>query len=176
MTRTTRRGGLYYRVAAPEWIDPANTEYSKQHGGRWNPASEFGALYLNATVHVAAANARSRHAGRAIKLFDLLPKARPDLVTFEIPIDEVLDACTLEGIAALGFAENFPYGVLWPKCQAVAREAHAAELSGIASRSNAEATATASVGEELTLFEEVIVPAPSARRPFEQWYPDPIPG
>ena len=174
--RTTRRGGLYYRVAAPDWIDPADTQYSKQHGGRWNPASQFGALYLNATVHVAAANARSRHAGRAIKLFDLLPKARPDLVTFDVPMDEVLDACTAGGIAALGFAENFPYGIPWPPCQTVAGQAHAAELPGVASRSNAEATATASVGEELALFEEVIIAAPRARRPFDQWYPDPIPG
>jgi RES domain-containing protein len=174
--RTTRRSGLYYRVVAPGWTDPANTEYSRQHGGRWNPASEFGALYLNATVHVAAANARSRHAGRAIKFFDLLPQARPELVTFDVPTANVLDACTAEGIGALGFAEDFPYGVPWPPCQAVAREAHTAALSGVASRSNAEATATSSVGEELALFEEGVIPAPGARRAFEQWYPDPIPG
>jgi RES domain-containing protein len=176
MRRTIRRGGAYYRVVAPEWIDPTNTEYSKQRGGRWNPAGEFGALYLNATVHVAGANARARHAGRAIKLFDLLPEARPELVTFEVPTAEVVDACTPDGITALGFAENFPYGIPWPPCLAIAREAHAAELPGIASRSNAEATATTSVGEELALFEEFVVGAPSARRPFHQWYPDPIPG
>jgi hypothetical protein len=131
---------------------------------------------LNANVRVAAANARARHAGRAIKLFDLLPEARPELVTFEVPMVEVLDAYTPDGIAALGFAENFPYGVTWPPCQAIAREAHSAALAGVASRSNAEVTATASVGEELALFEEIVVGPPSARRPFHQWYPDPIPG
>jgi RES domain-containing protein len=174
--RTIGRGGAYYRVLAPDWIDPTNTEYSKQRGGRWNPAGEFGALYLNATLHVAAANARARHAGRAIKLFDLLPDARPELVTFEVPMAAVVDACTPDGIAALGFAENFPYGIPWPPCQAAAREAHATGLPGIASRSNAEATVTATVGEELALFEEVVVGAPSARRQFHHWYPDPIPG
>jgi RES domain-containing protein len=171
-----RRGGAYYRVIAPDWVNPADTSYSKQRGGRWNPAGEFGALYLNATLKEAAANARAHHAGRAIKLFDLLPEARPQLVTFDVPMIDVVDACTADGIAALGFEESFPYGVEWPPCQAIAREAQAKGLPGIASRSNAEATATACVGEELALFEELQIGAPRARRKFEEWYPDPIPG
>lgn len=174
--RTVRRGGPYHRVVAPEWIDPADTAYSKQRGGRWNPAGEFGGLYLNATIQVAAANARAKHSGRAIKLFDLLPEARPELVTFEVLMVDVVDACTPDGIAALGFAENFPYGVTWPRCQEIGREAHADALAGVAARSNAEVTETASIGEELALFEEVVVGAPRARRRFDEWYPDPIPG
>ena len=171
-----RRGGPYYRVAAPGWNDPADTAYSKERGGRWNPPGEFGALYLNATTQVAAANARAQHAGRAIKLFDLLPEARPELVTFDVPMVDVVDAFTPHGIEALGFAANFPYGVPWPPCQAIARHAHAARLAGVAARSNAEATATAFVGEELALFEEVALGAPLVRRHFNEWYPDPIPG
>ncbi len=174
--RVVRRGGSYYRVVAPKWVDPADTAYSKQRGGRWNPAGEFGALYLNATIKVAAANARAQHSGRAIKLFDLLPAARPELVTFEVPMVDVLDACTPAGVADLGFAENFPYRVTWPPCQAIGREAHANALAGVAARSNAEATETASVGEELALFEEVVVSPSKARRRFDKWYPDPIPG
>jgi RES domain-containing protein len=174
--RTVCRGGPYYRVVAPEWIDPADTAYSKQRGGRWNPAGEFGSLYLNATIQVAAANARAQHSGRAIKLFDLLPEARPELVTFEVLMVDVVDACTSAGIAALGFAENFPYGVAWPPCQAIGREAHVDALAGVAARSNAEATETGSVGEELALFEEVVVEPSRARRRFDEWYPDPIPG
>ena len=174
--RTVLRGGLYYRVVAPEWTDPANTAYSKQHGGRWNPPGEFGALYLNATVQVAAANARAQHAGRAIKLFDLLPEARPELVTFDVPMTNALDACTPEGLTELGFVNNFPYGVTWPPCQAVAREAYSAGIAGVASRSNAEVTATTFVGEELALFEHIIIGPPQNRRRFVEWYPDPIPG
>ena len=173
---TVHRDGFYYRVVAPSWADPADTSYSKKQGGRWNPPGEFGALYLNADVHVAAANARAQHAGRAIKLFDLVPEARPELVTFDVPWVEVLDACTQKGVAALGFADNFPYQVTWPACQAVAREAHTAGLSGIAARSHAETTATASVEEELALFEEISPGPPIARRPFHEWYPDPIAG
>ncbi len=174
--RTVSRSGLYYRVVAPNWVDPANTEYSKQRGGRWNPAGEFGALYLNANARVAASNARAQHAGRAIKLFDLLPEARPELVTFDIPQVDVLDACTPDGVAALGFSESFPFGVPWPACQAVARQAHRTGLDGVAARSNAEATETWFAGEELALFEEVILSAPRERRAFQDWYPDPIPG
>lgn len=176
MRRTVRKGGDYYRVIAPNWTSPADTSYSKQRGGRWNPAGEFGALYLNATVAVAAANARAQHAGRAIKLFDLSPDARPELVTFKVPAADVVDACTPDGVAALRFKKNFPYGVGWPACQAIARLAHADALAGIAARSNAEATETECAGEELALFEGVAVGAPRRRRRFGEWYPDPIPG
>jgi RES domain-containing protein len=174
--RTVCRSGAYCRVVAPAWVDPASTAYSKQFGGRWNPAGEFGALYLNANVQVAAANARAQHAGRAIKLFDLLPEARPELVTFDVRAVNALDACTPEGIAALGFPRSFPYRVPWTPCQASAREAHASGLAGVAARSQAEATATAFVGEELALFEEFAVLEPSDRSKFNDWYPDPIPG
>lgn len=174
--RTVERGGVYYRVVAPDWVDPASTVYSKQFGGRWNPADEFGALYLNASIDVAAANARAAHAGRAIKLFDLVPEARPELVTFNVPVLRVLDACTKQGVAALGFADDFPYGIGWPACQAVARSAHAAGLPGVAARSHAEVTARYFVGEELAVFGEMILKDLLARRKFEEWYPHPIPG
>ena len=173
---TVLRGGDYYRIAAPDWVDPSDTTYSKRQGGRWNPAGEFGALYLNATIQVAAANVRARHSGRAIKLFDLLPEARPHLATFDVPSIQALDACTSEGVAALGFAANFPYGVTWTACQSIAREAHAAGLDGVAARSNAEATARKWVGEELAAFEEIAVSERQPRRQFHEWYPDPIPG
>lgn len=176
--RSVLRSGTYYRVVAPDWVNPADTSYSKERGGRWNPPNEFGALYLNATVAVAAANARAQHAGRAIKLFDLLPKARPELVTFLVPEVTVLDASTANGIVALGLARSFPYGVEWLPCQAIARTAHAARLDGVAARSHAEAKETMVVGEELALFEESAktLDKPQTRRSFAKWYPDPVPG
>jgi RES domain-containing protein len=172
---TTERGGEYYRVAAPNWNDPLDTSYSKASGGRWNPPGEFGALYLNADLRVAAANARAQHFGRAIKLFDLLPEARPDLVPVEVPALGVVDASSSTGVAALGFAENFPFGVPWPPCQAIARAARADAIAGVAARSNAEATPTRTVGEELAAFEGVSVVG-RERIAFSKWYPDPIPG
>lgn len=173
---TTPRAGTYYRVVAPEWIDPLDTSYSERSGGRWNPSGEFGALHLNANTRVAAANARARHSGRAIDLFDLLPQARPDLVELEIPTLDVVDACSTRGITALGFDERFPHGVACPACQAIARAAHSTGLPGVAARSNAEASSTAFPGEELALFEEVAIGPPRARLAFKDWYSGPIPG
>lgn len=173
---TIVRGGVYYRVVAPDWVNPADTTYARNAGGRWNPPGEFGALYLNANVSVAAANARARHAGRAIKIFDLVPAARPELVAFAVPDIVVVDACTASGIAHLGFRPNFPHNVDWVACQTIAREAHAAGLEGVASHSAAEVTAYSFVGEELAVFEQINVGPPQSRVSFSEWYPDPIPG
>lgn len=173
--RTVRRGGVYYRVVAPEWVDPASTRYSKLHGGQWNPQGEFGALYLNATIKVAAANARAQHAGRAIKLFDLLPEARPQVVTFDVPMTDFVDAYTSEGVQELQLPSNFPFGVPGGPCQAIARDAYANGAAGVAARSNAEVTSAAFVGEELACFDQLVVCSPKERLRFDDWYPDPIP-
>ena len=174
--KTVLRSGRYFRVVDPDWSDPADTTFSRAAGGRWNPPATFGALYLNSNESVAAANARARHAKRAIQLFDLLPEFRPQLVTFTISDIDVLDALTSLGIADIGFAESFPFGVSWDACQSVALQAHEAGLRGVAARSAAECTATFFHGEELALFDDSTLPLPTIRRAFADWYPDPIPG
>jgi RES domain-containing protein len=173
---TTTRRGPYFRVAKPDWSDPSDTSFSRAAGGRWNPPGEFGALYLNASVRVAAAQARQQHAGRAIKLFDLRPDRRPILVTFEVPRRHVVDAVDPKGRVALALPPAFPFGVTHAPCQEIARRAYRAELDGVASRSNAEATATETLGEELALFDRVPAPRELRRQAFAEWYPDPIPG
>lgn len=174
--KTAFRQGRYFRVVDPAWSDPSDTTFSRAAGGRWNPPGTFGALYLNATESVAAANARARHAKRAIQLFDLLPECRPQLVTFTVAKIAVCDAMTSPGIADVGFAESFPFGVSWDACQSVAVGARDAGLRGVAARSAAECTATFFHGEELVIFDDDVLPIPSTRRAFTDWYPDPIPG
>jgi len=174
--KTVLRRGRYFRVVDPDWSDPTDTTFSLAGSGRWNPPVAFGALYLNANESVAAANARARHEKRAIQLFDLLPESRPQLVTFTISEIDVLDALTSLGIADIGFAESFPFGVAWIACQSVALQAHDAGLRGVAARSAAECTATFFHGEELALFDDFALPLPTIRRAFADWYPDPIPG
>jgi RES domain-containing protein len=173
---TCTRSGRHYRVVDPSYADPLGTSYAKSVGGRWNPRAAFGALYLCANSSVAGANARQQHAGRAIKLFDLLPDARPELVTIEVPRLDVVDAVSASGISALGLPATYPYEVPWPPCQTIARDAHADGIAGIAARSNAEATSTSWVGEELAVFDSVTDLAIVSREAFAQWYPDPIPG
>lgn len=173
---TFARGGRYYRVVDPSYSNPLETSYAKTAGRRWNPAGEFGALYLCATITVAAANARYQFVGRAVKLFDLLPAARPELVMVDVPRLDVVDVVTAHGVAAVGLPPNYPYGVPWPPCQAIARDAYADGVSGVAARSNAEATATSWAGEELAVFDGVAGVTQVSREAFALWYPDPIPG
>jgi len=173
---TVARHGPYYRVVDPTYVNPLDTSYSRTFGGRWNPPIEFGALYLCATMSVAAANARYRFVGRAIKLFDLLPAAQPELVTVEVPRLVVVDVVSADGIAAIGLPPNYPYGVPWPPCQAIARAAYLDAVAGVAARSNAEAGITLWVGEELAVFDNVSGLSQLSREAFARWYPDPIPG
>jgi len=174
---TATRGGPYYRVYNPAWIDPPdNTSHSKGAGGRWNPQGAFGALYLNATVLVAAAQARFQHKDRAIKLFDLQPHARPMLATFDVDETVVVDAVDPAAVRALRLPVSFPFGVDHEPCRKIAQRANAAGIAGVATRSNAEATRTTTVGEELALFDTHPLPKQIGQGvAFADWYPAPIP-
>jgi RES domain-containing protein len=169
------RSGDYFRLCKPDWLDCADTSFSKTHGGRWNPAGEFGALYLNATIRVAAAQARHQHVGRAIGLFDLRPDRRPSLARFVVPNVSVVDVVNAGAIRALRLPKSFPVGVEWEPCQRIARRAYRERSAGVATRSNAEARVDDFVGEELAYFDSQ--PALHARdeKAFTDWYPDPSP-
>ncbi len=177
MRRAIRRG-TYYRVFKPKWSDPLDTAYSKRFGGRWNAPAAFGALYLNATIEVAAANARMQHRGRALGLFDLLPSARPSLLQVHIPSSHVLDVVSPHGVRAVRLPATYPFGVTQERCRPIGARAYAmAELRGIACRSSAEAAPTSWLGEEVAWFDRSPRPKENgSRRAFEEWYPDAYPG
>ncbi len=137
--------------------------------------NEFGALYLNKTVRLAAAQARHQHAGRAITLFDLQPHRLPVLATFDVPTIDVVDASSAEGLAALELQADYPVGVGWKTCQLIARRAYRESFAGVAARSAAEARVADVVGEELARFDSQPPLEPLELRPFENWYPDPYP-
>ncbi|MGZ3504160.1 MAG: RES domain-containing protein [Vulcanimicrobiaceae bacterium] len=171
------RGGTYYRVFKPDWANPLDPTYSKIAGGRWNPPGEFGAVYLNQSIEVAAANARAQHQGRAIGLFDLRPERRPHLLEMRVTDATVVDVVTESGIVGLHLPKRYPFGVTHERCWPIARRAYAdSTYAGIACRSNAECTATSWLGEELAWFDRSAPPKESApRRPFSRWYPDVAP-
>ena len=173
---STPRGGTYFRLFKPGWTDPLDALYSMRNGGRWTPKGEFGAVYLNATLAVAAANARMQHSGRAIGLFDLLPNKRPSLLDVEVPSAPVADIVSSGGIAAAGLPHDYPFGVGHAACWPVACAAYAdAAIAGIACRSSAECTSTRFSGEELAWFDRSPRPAELRRRTFEEWYSEPHP-
>lgn len=174
--RHLRRHGGYYRVCKPEWADCADASYAKRYGGRWTPLGEFGALYLCATVEVAAAVARAQHAGRAIPLFSLRPSRRPQLQSFTVTETRFVDVVTTEGVAAAGLPSTYPYGVDHEKCWPVARQAYSSGEQGIACRSAAECGPGFWLGEELAVFDNTsVAKAAGRRRPFPDWYPDLVP-
>ena len=171
-----RRGGSYFRLFKPGWADPLDAAYSKARGGRWTPPGEFGAVYLNQSIEVAAANARAQHAGRAIGLFDLSPSRRPSLLNVDVVPSSVVDIVSPRGIDRAGFPVEYPFGVSHASCWPVARRAYGeVGIAGIACRSNAESTAEYAVGEELAWFDRAPMLAVGRRRTFAEWYPGPHP-
>lgn len=174
--KSISRRGHYFRVFKPQWDDPLDMEPNREHGGRWNAPGSFGALYLNATLAVAAANARRQHAERAIGLFDLRPERRPWLLTVDVPKSLHLDVVTPKGIDALGLPVNYPWHVPHSRCRPIGKRAYSEQrLRGIACRSAAECTATEWIGEELAWFDRSKTLSEVDRRAFSKWYPDPFP-
>lgn len=174
--RTVSRGGRYYRVCKTNWADPLDSSFSKSNGGRWNTRGEFGAIHLNRTVEVAAANARWQHRGRAIGLFDLRPEQRPALVDVTVPQVQALDVVTAEGIRELRLPMTYPYGIPHERCRPIGRRAYRLGLLAVACRSAAECTPHEWIGEELAWFDHAppLTQASSPRK-FSDWYPDVIP-
>jgi RES domain-containing protein len=169
------RHGSYYRVCKPDWVDCGDTSYSRRFGGRWTPPGEFGALYLCASIEVAAAVARAQHMGRAIPLFSLRPSRRPQLQRFSVAGETFVDLVTEQGVAAAGFPPDYPYAVTPEQCWSVAREAYAHHDNGIACRSAAECGPRTWLGEELAKFDSSRRPRRVGERlPFSKWYPDVI--
>ena len=147
----------------PSWKHPLDTRFAKRFGARWNPPGAFGALYLNATVEVAAANARRNFAGEIATVYDLRPEQRPNLVE---------DAVTAAGLRTLRLPASYPLGVSHRRCQNIARRAYDAKMAGIACRSDTNATTTSYTGEELAIFDRFSQRARQRRRlRFAAWYP-----
>ncbi len=171
--RYLRRGEAYYRVCDPSWLDPSDTSFSKASGGRWNPPDRpgrpgFGALYLNATIDAARANAR-RHAlvSFGVMIDDLDDDHRPDLQRYEIIVSDFVDAATPEAVAALGLAPSYPATIPHPPCQGIAEDAYAQNEHGIVPLS-----ATSADEEELVIFDRSVagLAVKTSRAHFANWY------
>lgn len=164
---TIARSGECYRVADPSWLDPLDTSYSGQRGGRWNPPP-LEALYLNASKRVALANAR-RHVESifAASLDDVRDDRLPDLQYVEINDGGTfLDAVTPHGISLLQLPATYPSGVPHEISQTIGLAASRVPLDGIVPLS-----AMAPEEEELVIFEnaKALLVTRGRREPFTQW-------
>lgn len=171
--RTVTRGGLYVRVADPDWDDPLSGRFAKARGGRWNAPGAFPVVYLNAGERVARANVLRRFAGLPYGPEDLELSAAPALVSAVVPEDDFADAVSDTGCVAAGLPATYPVDasgdpVSHEVCHPVGGRARGAGLPGIACRSAAPAAPPG--GEELAHFVRSEPLTPLAVRRFADWY------
>lgn len=173
--RTIRRGGAYNRLAEPSWMDPLDTSYSKQHGGRWNPPGSFGVLYLNRDLRMARLQVQHKLRGQPYGVEDLDEDEQHDLVNIEVSERDWLDCVTAPGLEAVGLPATYPRHpngrpVRHADCQPVGKAAFDDGCPGTACRSVAGgATPT---DEELAVFDRDVNAAVrmTGRQPFAEWF------
>ena len=167
------RGGVYVRVADPDWDDPLSGAFAKARGGRWNAPGAFPVVYLNADERVARANVLHRFDGLPYGPEDLEPSAAPALVSTVVPEDEFVDVISEAGCEAVGLPPTYPVDedgapVPHEACRPVGQEAWVAGLPGIACRSAAPAAPLG--GEELAWFDRGEPLTPLGVRRFLEWF------
>ncbi len=167
-----RRGGEYFRVADPDWVDPLDGTHSMQRGGRWNAPGSFPVVYLNAAVSTARANVLARLRNQPFAPEDLNPAAAPVLVTTNVASDDFVDVVTDAGCRAAGLPESYPRlnGAIigHEVCQPIGRRAWDEGRRGIACRSAADGASEAD--EELAWFDRGTPLAPLRSQAFDEWF------
>lgn len=98
-----------FRVVRAAWPDPLETAHAMTRGGRWNPAGAFAVLYAACSERVARAVVIDVFRLAAVELDDLMPEAQPALVEIDWR-GQVVDVASPEGVAAAGFAPDYPAG------------------------------------------------------------------
>ncbi len=178
---TVLRGGLYYRLAEPDWSDPLDSSCTQAAGGRWNAPGAFPAIYLNDTVTTARLQVLHKLAGLPYGPEDLNPDEQHDLVSVDVPKSAYLDSVSDNSLTRLGLPVSYPRHangrtVSHATCQALGQHAWNDGLPGIACRS--AATGAAGTNEELAFFDRAHQPrlTATARTSFANWWWEATPG
>jgi RES domain len=140
------------------------------YGGRWNAPGAFGALYLNADVDAARANARRFLQvifGPNVLPEDIAEQSLPDVADFGVSETEFADALSRKGRRALRLAPHYAPGQGYPRCRAAGARVYCAGEAGIATTS-----AVDDDREELTIFDRAVptLVRPGRRQRFVSWY------
>jgi hypothetical protein len=165
----------WFRVADAGWDDPLDPSFARRYGGRWNPPASYRTLYLNEDVETARLQIYRMLEGSPVRPDDLDDGFV--LVSATLPSrQQVADAVTDEGLAALGLPGSYPLDesgdrVPHETCQPIGASVHDLGLRGVHARS---AATPDGVGRELAWF-----PArPSSHAtplgppiPFNDWWP-----
>jgi hypothetical protein len=137
---TIEKGGTWYRVADPDWVDPLDGSYSRAHGGRWNAPGSFDVLYLARDHHCARTYVLHKLEGLPYGPEDLKDDTAPQLVVIEVPDGLYADAISDDGLLQCGLPPSYPLDasgqpVPWDLCQPVGQRANDEGLDGVACRS-----------------------------------------
>lgn len=173
--RTIRRGGAYNRLAEPWWVDPLDTGYSKQRGGRWNAPGSFGVLYLNRDLRMARLQVQHKLRGQPYGVEDLDEDEQHDLVSVEVGEREWLDCIAAAGLEAVGLPPTYPRHangrpVRHETCRPIGQAGLDDGLPGSACRSAARGATSSD--EELAVFDRDVGPEVriTDRQPFAEWF------
>lgn len=173
--RSIRRSGAYNRLADPTWVNPLDTSYSRERGGRWNPPRTFGALYLNRDLRMARLQVLHKLRDHPYGVEDLDESEQHDLVSVVVDENSWLDCVNDRGLTAVGLPVTYPrhrngLPVRHETCQAIGENAFEEGRPGIACRS-AVPEASAS-DEELAVFDRGsdIGVRITGRQPFAEWF------
>jgi hypothetical protein len=172
---TINAAGRYLRVAEPDWDNPLDGSYARDHGGRWNRPSSYPVVYLNQSVRTARLNCLHKYKDLPYGPEDLDEAEAPMLVATDVPNGNHADCLTDSGLEGWGLPTTYPHhpdgrSVTWEECWPVGESAHRAELDGVACRSAADGAGADD--HELAYFERDTAPALEfiERLEFNDWF------
>jgi hypothetical protein len=145
-------GHRWLRLVKPHYVDPFDTSYARDHGGRWNPPGSWPTLYVNEDLPAVHAHVRHLFVGRGIDPEDLDDDAPILLAGATLPRRQrVADVITDDGIEAVELPRTYSLdddGVLvgHETTQPIGVLARASGLRGVWCKS------AAGIGHELAWF------------------------
>ena len=150
--------GSFYRSATPRYAGSADLLSgfgARKHGGRWNPAGAFSAVYGSSSPETAVAEALATFRHYGIPISDAMPRV---IVALEAKLDAVLDLTDPRTRSLLKVSRRALREEPWRErqeagiealTQAIGRAAHEAGFDGLRAPS-----APVSAGWNLVVFPE----------------------
>lgn len=155
VSETLVDGHQWWRIGRAEWMNPLDTSFAQQKGGRWNPPHSYPTLYLNEDHTTARANMQLFTALWPYEPEDLRPESGPILVGALLPRHQIVaDGHSPAGVSALGLPGTYPLDaagavIAHAVCQPVGVAVRQAGLRGIRCRA---ARLPVGAGRELAWF------------------------
>lgn len=167
------RGGPYYRVADPDWLDPLDGRSSMDKGGRWNAPGSFPVVYFNRSVSLERLFVAHKMRDLPYGPEDLDPDSGPILVNVELPSERYVDVVTDPGCAAVGLPTSYPVDasgnlIEYQSCWLIGEAAWNQDEAGIAGRSATSGAPKSD--EELAWFQRGTQLGAAGVESFLEWF------